>query len=97
MKQKIYIAGKITGLKVEEYTANFNSAKKELNKLGYDVISPIDLITDPNTDWSEAMKICITELLKCDGICMLSNWESSKGAKIEFRLARQLGLKIIFD
>ncbi len=38
------------------------------------------------------------EILKrCDAIYMLNTWEKSEGAKEEYRIAKQLGLEILFE
>jgi hypothetical protein len=43
------------------------------------------------------MRECIAALVTCDEIFMLKNWETSKGAKIEFYIADEMGMKIIFE
>lgn len=42
--------------------------------------------------WNEAMKYDIREMLRCDGVVLLANWDDSKGACIEARLAADLGM-----
>ena len=45
--------------------------------------------------WNFAMKICIIEMLNCNAVLLLDDWQSSKGAQIEYRLAKELGIKTI--
>ena len=82
-KKKIYIAGKISGLPIEEYTSNFEKAKQFLLAQGYEVVSPIEH-TKPTMKWEDCMKICLKLLIDCDGIYFMSNWVCSRGAEIEY-------------
>lgn len=93
--QKCYIAGKISGLPMSEYKANFEMAKKEVKAMGFEPVCPIDLPHIHGKSWQEYMRECLTEMLKCDKIYALTNWKMSKGAKIEIALAEELGIKII--
>jgi len=43
------------------------------------------------------MKEDLKALLDCDGIYMLRGWEQSKGAKIEYELAMNLGIKRYYE
>jgi hypothetical protein len=98
---KIYISGKITGLDIEEAMQNFEDAEVMLNKLNFDTIfNPFKVCKDldPNTaTWDDYMIKNIEVLLKCDSIFMLSNWEDSKGARLEFDIAKSLGVKIYHE
>jgi len=38
------------------------------------------------------MKQDIREMLRCDGVALLPSWEESRGARIEARLAGELGM-----
>ena len=92
---KIYIAGKISGLDVQEYLQNFNNAEFVLQSR-YKVINPAKLgRTDKSWWWN--MRMCIRLLLPCRSIYMLKNWENSKGAKIEYRIARLTFKKIMYE
>ena len=90
--KKIYIAGKVTGLHRTEVESNFNTLKEYFTNKGYHVISPIDIVVDPDTDWKTAMKICINALLDCDLIYPMANAFDSKGAMIERGIAEILGI-----
>lgn len=94
MAMKIYIAGKITGLPIEEVCSKFNAAKEHLSKLGYTPISPLDNGCD-STCWATQMMACLPMLLDCKAIYMLTDWEDSAGAIIERTFALKNSMQII--
>ena len=44
--------------------------------------------------WRQCMVIDIRELVLCDGIALLPCWENSKGASLEYRIARGLDMQV---
>lgn len=83
----IYIAGKVTGVPVAERTAKFKAAEMMLKKRGFKTVNPIELVSDPNTEWQKAMDICFEGLAKCNAIYMLPCSVDSPGAKLELEFA----------
>ncbi len=96
---KIYIAGKVTGEPRKICEAKFQRAENEIRKVMNceQIINPMKLITDPQTPWNEAMLKCFAVLFNCDAIYLLSDWKDSRGARIEFETAKELGLKLFFE
>lgn len=92
---KVYISGKITGLETSVYESNFQKAEDLLKKFGFEPINPVKLTHDHDKSWLSFMRVDLKALLDCDAIYMLDNWEESKGAKIEYDLAKQLGINEI--
>jgi hypothetical protein len=90
----VYIAGKVTGLPVEDYTHTFNSAAGKFRNMGFHVVNPVEIVPT-NTHWVKAMRLCIKELTQCDYIHMLPGWTNSKGARIERMIAYFLKIKRI--
>jgi len=91
---KVYLAGKISGLKYEDVFVKFNAAEFQLKQAGYDVVNPIRLVSQ-NWHWEKCMKKCIGELVTCDAIHLLPDWAESRGAKLEYHIAQELKLKLI--
>ncbi|MFC3338167.1 DUF4406 domain-containing protein [Paracandidimonas soli] len=91
---KIYIAGPMTGIPDLNFPA-FHATAASLRAAGHTVINPAELNTDPNASWHECMKIDIQALVTCDSICLLPNWTISRGARLEFHIASQLGMQVI--
>lgn len=97
IKQKIYIAGKVTGEKTHECTIKFGTMQKQLENLGYQVVNPLAVVGDWNTPWQEAMEMCLAALGSCGSIFMLPCSVDSKGAQIELDFAIQQSIDIYND
>lgn len=90
---KVYISGPMTNYPNYNKEA-FMLAEKYLESLGYEVINPHNL--EHKTDnWLDCMKTDIIALLDCEAIYMLDKWIYSKGAKLEFIIAKFLKFKRI--
>lgn len=92
----VYIAGKVTGEDVKSCKEKFAKAEFLLKRKGYQTINPLRLCP-PNANWENAMKMCIRKLSECDAIYLLTDWEESRGAKVEHYVAEQFGLKFIYQ
>lgn len=93
IKEKVYISGKITGLL--NYADAFNRAEQSLRNAGYDVYNPCNMCLISGWQWEDYMRYDISRLLECDYIYPLKNWRKSKGARLEMKLAKKLGIKIL--
>jgi Asp-tRNA(Asn)/Glu-tRNA(Gln) amidotransferase A subunit family amidase len=92
-KPRIYIAGKITGLPIEEAKAKFKRAECFFIDNGYEVVNPMELPHDHDKSWESYMRECIAALVTCDSIALLENYRNSKGALLEFEIALRLDFK----
>tara|TARA_R110000851_G_scaffold333531_2_gene514933 strand:+ start:13417 stop:13836 length:420 start_codon:yes stop_codon:yes gene_type:complete len=91
---KIYIAGPMTGLPKLNFPT-FHSVADFLRREGHTVVNPAELNVDANASWEECMRVDIRELVTCESIFLLPNWTLSRGARLEFLIASQLGMQII--
>ena len=90
--QKLYICGRVSG--DADYQRKFREAEAELRAAGYTgVVNPARLCP-LETDWAGAMRTVLKELLDCDGVAVLPDWNKSRGAKLELRIAGELGIEI---
>lgn len=97
MKQKIYIAGKVTGLDPESVNKKFFEQEILLAQQGYDVINPIRLVESSglqNDTWENIMRHCLAALVFCDAIYLLPDWHDSRGARVELSTALALQMEI---
>lgn len=88
---RLYLAGPCTGYIDFNYPA-FHAEAARLRALGYHVENPAE-----NTaceTWQAYMRNAIRQMLTCDMVAMLTGFENSKGASIEFHLALDLGIPV---
>lgn len=97
MANKCYNSGKISGLNFMESYNNFKEADREIAKMGLIPVNPIIRGLKPSRPYLMRMIYDLFLLLQCSHIYMQSNWEQSRGARIEFRFARLLGKQIWFQ
>jgi Domain of unknown function (DUF4406) len=94
---RVYISGVIsngnalTPLQIEANKAKFFQAEQNISDDGHTPINPLRIDTE-GKDWRGCLEADIKELLECDAIYMLRGWEASKGARLEFHIACELGL-----
>lgn len=97
-KELIFISGQISGLLFHDAINKFSLASVKLIDMGYGIVNPLTIERwKPNLKWVEYMDLCVPELMRCDAIYMLKDWGSSRGARIEYAIAKEMGLKIIYE
>jgi len=108
--KKAYIAGKITGLPLKEAESNFQEKERELTARGFEVFNPFSEVKKLNLQRSslgqkeltdqdnrkEIMRFCITNMLSCDEVHLLPDWEDSRGAWDERIMAHKYGLSVVY-
>lgn len=95
-KAKIYIAGRVSGVKPEVYEKQFATVKAELEKAGHEVINPLtDIDHEDTSNWGLTIMECLPYVAQCDCIAMLPGWEKSNGAQIEYHFARGHKLQVL--
>ena len=70
----------------------FHAIAKQLRDLGYDVQNPAENPEPICGTWKGYMRMSLAQLVTCDQIAMLPGWPGSKGARIERRLAYDIGI-----
>ena len=107
----IYISGKMSGVENWNFPLFFQR-EEELRALGYDVINPakndgetleealasVGTFDEPTNEWAYYIKRDVKKLMEADAICVLPDWQNSKGATLEVKLGKALGLPIcVYD
>lgn len=88
-----YISGPMTGY-ADYNRQSFFDAAKYLRK-GANVINPAEFPSSDEMEYADYMKRDISALLLCDSIYMLKGWKDSKGANLEYQIAKVLGYNIM--
>ncbi|NPT38564.1 DUF4406 domain-containing protein [Paraburkholderia xenovorans] len=92
---KLYLAGPMTGYPELNFPL-FHAETARLRALGFQIVNPAELNEGNDGDWLACMRVDIAAIMteKCEGIALLPGWENSRGAPIEHRLIRDLGLRV---
>lgn len=100
----IYISGRISGNKnwKKDFELGEEQAVEELKKLGYEertVVNPLRLEDKlpAGSKYKDYMINDIFNLVECSMIYMLRGWWRSRGARLEWHIAKVLGLKIMYQ
>lgn len=89
----IYIAGPVTGYEDDNRPA-FEEARGRIQELyGLSVAIPHDFVP-VGFSWPEAMRICIRRLTTASALVYLPDSQVSRGAKLEMKIARALGIPV---
>jgi hypothetical protein len=75
----------------------FNEVAKTLRAAGFNVLNPAENFDgDTSLEFSDYMYQDLTQLMGSNGIVMLPGWQDSEGARIEYMVAKSLGLEVKF-
>lgn len=102
----IYISGGITGVKnwQDIFMADEQDLKLHLHARLF-IFNPVKIAKDlersfkvnigKTPDYTDYMREDIKILSRCNAICMLPGWKRSKGARLEYRIAKILNMQIL--
>jgi len=95
---KVYISGPISGKK-DGNQAAFYAAATRLIDAGFFPVNPhnVTYLLPPGSSWVAYMKADIPALVDCDEIYMLRGWWRSRGARLEWVIAKLLGYKVRYE
>lgn len=93
---KIYISGPITG--TSDYQERFEAAEQIINANGDGDIIAVNPVKETanipiGSPWETYMRACMKLIADCDAIYMLDGWSGSRGARLEYLVAKELGLR----
>ena len=94
---KIYLSGKISGTDLSHTRKRFSDVADKLRALGHEVTNPLCNGLSETDPWEEHIAKDIINLIDCEGIYMLQGWEDSQGARIEHAVAKEIGLKVMYE
>lgn len=91
---RLYIAGPMTGYDEYNYPA-FDAAEEDLRAAGYLPFNPAKSGGSSDLTWPDNMRLALRMMLGCEAVALLPEWERSRGASIEMRLAVDLGFDVL--
>jgi len=92
----VYLSGPIT--KNQNASRSFSGMQRLLERRRAKVLNPMD-IPPPTpdakgSDWQYYMRQAVAMMMDADKVIMLEGWRGSKGAIIEYRLAKSLDIPV---
>ncbi|TLP71687.1 DUF4406 domain-containing protein [Pseudomonas nitroreducens] len=90
---RIYLAGPMTGLPEFNYPA-FHAEAERLRELGYHVENPAEHGVIDGCEWADYLRLDLQKLITCEAIALLPGWDKSKGARLEYHVATELGMQV---
>lgn len=91
----------MSGIAEHNYPA-FDAACLLLREFEWDIVSPheehiwVGARDATPEEWRQLLRSDLKLLMDCQGIILLPGWSRSKGAQLEFHVAKELGLAIRF-
>lgn len=98
--KRVYISGRISGVKRERYLAEFARVEERLWKAGYMAVNPTRFLVCRWLWLYRLMGYRLTllydlwRLSGCDMVYMLPGWEKSRGSRIEYSWAKEMGIEV---
>ena len=93
--KRIYIAGPMTGLPEHNFPA-FHAAAARLREAGWEAVNPAENFGG-RTDLPREtyLRADVALLVACEAIAVLPGWDESRGAKLEYLIACELGMMVL--
>jgi len=90
-QDRIYLAGPMSGIADFNYPA-FNRAAEQMRAKGFLVENPAENPPPECNSWPGYMRLALRQMLTCDMVVFLPNWQQSRGAMLESEVAKQLAI-----
>ena len=94
-KNRWYLSGRISGLPYAQAWDNFVRAERAVYEMGGVPVNPMRFCR-PRWSWRRCMTLCIWKLLWCRFVAIQPNWQESRGARIERRIALWLNKVVLY-
>lgn len=95
--KRIYISGPISSTdpdQLRQRVQAFVNKAIELRAAGHHVTNPVENGLPITADWAEHMRADIRDMMDCDTLFLLPGWAASRGARLEYQIARELGFEV---
>lgn len=90
---RLYVAGPMSGYADCNYPL-FNRVADKLRGHGWEVVNPAEVHLNRQHHYVDLIREDLKQMLTCDGVATLDDWERSKGASNEVRVARFLNMPV---
>lgn len=95
----IYISGPMSGYPDFNRPAFWQAERKLMGSLEARFINPARINGEekPGWEWGDYMRVALAAMMEADSIYMLNDWEKSRGAKLELKIAQELGMRVMYQ
>lgn len=96
---RTYISGPISNKDPAIVSNNlqvFHIKAAELREHGLNVVNPAENGLPFGSSWEDHMRVDLCNMLGCNSIYMLPGWTESRGARLEHRVACELGFAVVY-
>ncbi len=90
----VFISGKVKGEDYQKCFDKFLAVENLLFTASYNVINPLRIVPR-GTSWIDAIDILRPHLINSDIILFLTDWQNSKGSKLERKWAKHYKKQIV--
>lgn len=94
-EMRVYIAGPMTGIENYNFPA-FNAMAEKMRAAGWHVENPADHGLVVGAEWGDYLRYDIGCLASCEAIMLLPGWTTSRGARLEVSIAKELGVAFMY-
>ena len=88
MRGRIYISGPMSGIPRLNFPM-FNRTAVRLRNMRWEVVNPVEINPDDTANWLDCIAADLRAMEGCTAICMLPDWETAVGARIEHLVAQR--------
>lgn len=96
-KKLLYVSGPMSSHPEDFNFPAFNEAAERLRAEGWEVVNPADKGIVDGWEWEDYLRYDIKQICDCDAVYMLKGWPSSRGARLERKVAESLGLEVLYE
>lgn len=93
-KRFTFVTGKLPKVPTDQYKQRFFALAKTIDK-DISVIYPA-VFNEPTISWDDSIRADVANLMKCQSLHMLSNWQGHKRSEILRNVAMAIGIKIYY-
>ena len=98
----VYLCGPVSGRPMRDVREHFHAIEAKVSRAAIDngveirTSNPMRFCPQDIYCWYKELRVCVGELVRCDGVALLRGWQRSKGVALEIKLAQDLHIPIVY-
>jgi hypothetical protein len=90
---KVYISIPISGRPLNEAREEADRIAESLSRQGHTPVNPFNIYAGHRPTYEDYLAADLRALMGCDAICLAPGWQNSTGCRIEYAVAKELGMR----